>query len=311
MVFDNFENGSREALARVAQITQRSFEVIDGDVRDAKGLVDAFARHAPDAVIHFAGRKAVGESVAKPLSYYDVNVTGSLRLLEAMTEAGCHHIVFSSSATVYGTPHYLPYDENHPTHPVNPYGRTKRVFEDMLKDWCEADRARKAVSLRYFNPVGAHPSGKIGEDPKGIPNNIMPFIAQTAVGRRDALSIFGDDYDTRDGTGERDYIHVMDLAEAHLAALTNLDEANGHRALNIGTGRGLTVNELVAAFEAATGQTVPTRIVSRRPGDLPSFFANSARAKATLGWQARRPLDEMCRDTWTWQSANPAGYANF
>ncbi|PWG16161.1 UDP-glucose 4-epimerase GalE [Salibaculum griseiflavum] len=308
VVLDNFSNGSREALRRVQQLSNRDFNVVEGDVRDRSILDRLFADHEPAAVVHFAGLKAVGESVEDPLSYYDVNVGGSMRLLEAMSKASCKRIVFSSSATVYGTPEYLPYDEDHPTRPVNPYGRTKLAVEELLGDWCAASPSRCAISLRYFNPVGAHPSGRIGEDPKGIPNNLMPYIAQTAVGRRERLQIFGDDYDTRDGTGERDYIHVIDLAEAHVAALERLENMSAHTALNIGTGSGMTVKELIGCFENILGRKLPTSIAPRREGDLPSFYANPSRANEALDWKARRSPEDMCRDSWTWQSRNPEGF---
>ena len=310
VVLDNFSNGSHEALRRVKQLANRDFEVIEGDVRDRAVLDDLFAMHRPDAVVHFAGLKAVSESVEDPLSYYDVNVGGSMRLLEVMSETSCNRIVFSSSATVYGTPEYLPYDEDHPTRPVNPYGRTKLAVEQILGDWCAADQARRAISLRYFNPVGAHPSGRIGEDPRGVPNNLMPYIAQTAVGRREQLQIFGDDYDTRDGTGERDYIHVMDLAEAHCSAVERLSSLEAYTPLNIGTGMGLTVRELVSAFEEVTGRALPKRVTSRRCGDLPSFFSDTSEARKKLNWTPRKSLKDICLDTWKWQKENPNGYNN-
>jgi UDP-glucose 4-epimerase len=263
---------------------------------------------APDTVIHFAGLKAVGESVENPMAYYDVNVSGSKVLLEVMQSHGCHRLVFSSSATVYGEPQYLPYDENHPVAPINPYGRTKLIVEQMLGDWSAAHSGRSAISLRYFNPVGAQPSGLIREDPLGQPNNLMPFIAQVAAGTRSELQIFGDNYDTRDGTGERDYLHVVDLAKAHVLSLTALVSQVGHDVIKIGTGRGVTVKEMVKAFETASGRSVKTRSVARRVGDLPSFFANSDRAQIRLGWSATLSLADMCKDTWAWQSENIGGY---
>ena len=250
----------------------------------------------------------VGESVKNPLAYYDVNVNGSKTILEAMQSHGCQKIVFSSSATVYGKPQYLPYDENHPVVPVNPYGRTKLIVEQMLGDWCTVNPERSALSLRYFNPVGAHPSGLIGENPFGPPNNLMPFVAQVAVGKRPLLQIFGDDYDTRDGTGERDYLHVVDLAKAHVLALDALLMRTGHDVINVGTGNGVTVKEMVTAFETACGRPIQTSIAARRAGDLPSFFANSERAKISLGWSAELSLADMCKDTWAWQSQNPDGF---
>lgn len=289
-------------------LSGRDIHVIERDVRDHEAMRAVMVSWVPDAVIHFAGLKSVAESVADPALYYDVNVGGTVSLLRAMEEVGCSKLVFSSSATVYGTPDYLPYDEAHPTNPVNPYGRTKRVVEELLSDWVAGQTGRAVTALRYFNPVGAHPSGEIGEDPSGIPNNLMPYVAQVAVGRRPHLTIFGDDYETRDGTGERDYIHVMGLAEAHLAALQHLQAGAGMQVYNIGTGQGATVREIVAAFEAASGVHVPTQVAERRAGDLPRFFADARRAEDAIGWKARRGLPQMCRDSWAWQSRNPDGY---
>jgi UDP-glucose 4-epimerase len=308
LVVDSLVNGHAAAIARVGQLTNTQVPLEVGDIRDKAFLECVFANFAPDAVIHFAGLKSVGESVESPLSYYDVNVSGSQVLLEVMQAHGCNRIVFSSSATVYGEPHYLPYDEAHPVAPVNPYGRTKLMVEQILGDWCTAHPERSALSLRYFNPVGAHPSGMIGEDPNGTPNNLMPFIAQVAIGRRPALQIFGGDYETRDGTGERDYVHVVDLAKAHVLALDALETQSGHDVINIGTGRGVTVKEMVDAFASACGRPVKTSSVSRRAGDLASFFANGDRARTRLGWEADLGLAEMCRDTWAWQSKNPEGF---
>jgi UDP-glucose 4-epimerase len=308
VVVDNLTNGHAEAVERVSKLTRTDIQLAVGDIRDKSFLEGIFTEFAPDAVIHFAGLKAVGESVENPLPYYDVNVNGSRVLLEVMESHDCNKIAFSSSATVYGQPQYLPYDENHPVAPVNPYGRTKLMVEQMLRDWSAAHTERSALSLRYFNPVGAHPSGLMGEDPLGWPNNLMPFIAQVAIGTRSELQIFGDNYETRDGTGERDYLHVVDLAKAHVLSLTALENQRGHDIINIGTGRGVTVKEMVKAFEIACGHSISTRIVGRRVGDLPSVFANSERAKARLGWTAQLSLADMCRDTWTWQSQNPSGY---
>jgi UDP-glucose 4-epimerase len=307
-VYDNFANSSPAALDRVRMLSNRHFVTMEGDIRDAAALKRAFADFAPDAVIHFAGLKAVGESSQKPLLYYDNNVAGSARLLEAMEAAGCRRLVFSSSATVYGEPHYLPFDEAHPIAPTNPYGRTKAMVEEMIRDWTAATPDASTVLLRYFNPVGAHASGLIGEDPQGIPNNLMPFVAQVAVGRRPCLSIFGDDYPTRDGTGERDYIHVVDLAAAHLAALDFAAHSTGCEAVNVGTGTGVTVKELVAAYVAASGRPIPTQHVARRPGDVASSYAATAKVEALLGWRAALSLDDMCASSWAWQSANPGGY---
>ena len=308
VVVDSLINGHAEAIGRVGRLTNTDVQLVVGDIRDKPFLESVFTEFAPDAVIHFAGLKAVGESVENPLAYYDVNVSGSRVLLEVMQSHGCNKIVFSSSATVYGEPQYLPYDENHPVAPVNPYGRTKLMVEQLIADWSATTSGRSALSLRYFNPVGAHPSGLLGEDPLGRPNNLMPFIAQVAVGTRSELQIFGDDYDTRDGTGERDYLHVVDLAKAHVLSLVALANQAGHDVINIGTGRGVTVREMVKAFEIACGHFIDTSTVARRAGDLPSFYANSERAKAHLGWTAKMGLAEMCRDTWTWQNQNPNGY---
>lgn len=307
-VFDNFSNSAPEALARVRQLSNRDFQAVTGDIRDEKQLGRAMADFAPDAVVHFAGLKAVGESHAKPLLYYDNNVTGTQRLIEAMDRVGCHNIVFSSSATVYGEPHYLPFDEDHPIAPTNPYGRSKAIVEDMLRDWAAANDSASAILLRYFNPVGAHESGRIGEDPHDIPNNLMPFVAQVAVGRRECLSIYGDDYPTRDGTGERDYIHVVDLAAAHLAALACAATRTGCEAINIGTGAGTTVKELVAAYAKAAGRPIPSQVVERRPGDVAACYAATDKARAMLGWTAKLDIEAMCASSWRWQSSNPQGY---
>lgn len=309
-VFDNFANASPIALERVRTLSNRNFDTVVGDIRSSDDLRKAFASFRPDAVIHFAGLKAVGESVEEPMLYYDNNVAGSARLLEAMDVSGCGRLVFSSSATVYGEPRYLPFDEAHPIAPNNPYGRTKAMVEAMIVDWCAATPGTSAVVLRYFNPVGAHPSGRIGEDPRGVPNNLMPFVGQVAVGRRPKLAIYGDDYPTRDGTGERDYIHVEDLAAAHLAALDFSAANTGCEAINVGTGAGTTVKELVAAFERASGRTIPAEIVARRPGDVASSYAATAKAAKLLGWSARLNIDAMCASCWAWQSANPEGYSN-
>lgn len=307
-VFDNFSNASPVALTRVRQLSNRDFEQVEGDIRDAGALHQALADFVPDAVIHFAGLKAVGESNEKPLLYYENNVTGSVNLLAAMDAAGCRRIVFSSSATVYGEAQYLPFDEDHPIAPTNPYGRTKAMVEGVIADWTKATPDASAVLLRYFNPVGAHESGRIGEDPSDIPNNLMPFVAQVAVGRREKLSIFGDDYDTRDGTGERDYIHVVDLAAAHLAALEYSARATGCEAINVGTGQGITVKELVEAYEAACGHCIPAGFTPRRPGDVASSYAATAKAERLLDWRAALDITDMCVSSWRWQSDNPNGY---
>lgn len=307
-VFDNYSNGSPVALARVRQLSNRDMEIVEGDICDEEALARAVADFAPDAVIHFAGLKAVGESNDIPLRYYQTNVTGSMNLLAAMDAANCRRIVFSSSATVYGEAQYLPFDEAHPVAPTNPYGRTKAMVEEVIRDWTQATPGASSVLLRYFNPVGAHESGRIGEDPQGIPNNLMPFVAQVAVGRRDKLSIFGDDYDTRDGTGERDYIHVVDLAAAHLAAIEYSAHLEGCEAINIGTGHGITVRELVAAYERACGRTLPVEVVARRPGDVAISYAATAKAEHLLGWRAQFDIEAMCASSWRWQSDNPDGF---
>lgn len=306
VVLDTLINGHAEAVHRVGQLTNAEVPLEVGDVRDAAVLGRVFEAHNPDAVIHCAGLKAVGESVENPLAYYSVNVCGSRAVVEGMEAAGCGRIVYSSSATVYGDPQYLPYDEGHPTAPFNPYGRTKLMVEQILDVWCAVNAARSAVSLRYINPVGAHPSGRIGEDPRGTPNNLMPFISQVAIGRRPALQIFGDDYDTRDGTGERDYVHIIDLTKAHVLAL---EAGTGHEAINMGTGQGATVREMVGAFEAANGVEIETCVVPRRAGDLPTYYAQADLARLRLGWTAELGLADMCRDTWTWQLKNANGFA--
>lgn len=307
-VFDNYCNSSPVALARVRQLTNHDLTAVDADICDAAALTRAITDFAPDAVIHFAGLKAVGESNAMPLAYYQTNVTGTMNLLAAMDVAGCRRIVFSSSATVYGEARYLPFDEDHPVAPTNPYGRTKAMAEGVIADWATATPGASAVLLRYFNPVGAHESGRIGEDPQGIPNNLMPFVAQVAVGRREKLAIFGDDYDTRDGTGERDYIHVVDLAAAHLAAIDYAARAEGCQAINVGTGQGITVKELVAAYERACGHPIAYEVAPRRAGDVASSYAATDKAERLLQWRTALDVDDMCASSWRWQSDNPDGY---
>jgi UDP-glucose 4-epimerase len=306
-VIDNLCNGHEGALARVKQLANKDFGFVKGDIRDGEALDKAFLEFKPEAVIHFAGLKAVGESVEQPLTYYENNVAGSVELLKAMDKHGCKKIVFSSSATVYGTPEYLPLDENHPVSPVNPYGQTKLMVENILKDW--ARDGRSATALRYFNPVGAHVSGRIGEDPHGIPNNLMPYIAQVAIGKLEALQIFGDDYETRDGTGERDYIHVTDLAKAHLAALDAMLGQSGFEVYNIGTGTGATVKELLAAYETACGHKLAFEVTGRRSGDVASSVASPKKANERLHWVANLSIDEATSSSWQWQSQNPDGYA--
>lgn len=309
-VFDNYCNSKPEALNRVERITGKTLNRVQGDVRDLAALEATLRSSGATAVIHFAGLKAVGESGEKPLDYYDNNVVGTLRLLEAMQACGVRSLVFSSSATVYGEPKFIPYTEDHPFAPTNPYGRTKLMVEDILRDAFASDASWKFSILRYFNPVGAHASGLIGEDPLGVPNNLMPFVAQVAVGRRESLSVFGDDYDTPDGTGVRDYIHVTDLAEGHLRALQWMVAASTGlcRAFNLGAGVGYSVLEMVRAFEAASGKAVPYTVKPRRAGDLAGFHANADAARQVLGWQVSRNLQTMCADTWRWQSNNPQGY---
>ncbi|MFP1679190.1 UDP-glucose 4-epimerase GalE [Alloalcanivorax sp. C16-2] len=308
VVLDNLSNGSREAVRRVEAITGRQAVFVEGDIRDGALLDRLFDEHDVGAVIHFAGLKAVGESVAQPLRYYDCNVGGSLRLFEAMERAGVRTLVFSSSATVYGDPATVPIREDFPLSATNPYGATKLHIEDMLRDLHVADPSWRIALLRYFNPVGAHESGRIGEDPSDIPNNLMPYVAQVAVGKREQLSVFGGDYPTPDGTGVRDYIHVMDLAQGHLAAMDALFERGGLITTNLGTGRGYSVLEMVQAFARASGREVPYRIVERRPGDVAVCYADPAHAEKVLGWRARRGIDEMCADHWRWQERNPDGY---
>ncbi len=308
VIVDNLSNSKVEAVRRVEAIAGRPTAFYEVDLLDEPALDAVFRKGKVDAVIHFAGLKAVGESVEQPLRYYHNNVTGTLVLLKVMAAHGVKDIVFSSSCTVYGDPHKVPITEDFPLSTTNPYGRTKLIIEEMLHDLYAADPDWNAVLLRYFNPVGAHPSGRIGEDPNGIPNNLMPYIAQVAVGRLERLSVFGSDYPTSDGTGVRDYIHVVDLAVGHLRALEKLVDKPGVAAYNLGTGRGFSVLEVVAAFQRACGRDIPYRIVERRPGDVAITYADPAKANAELGWSARLGLDEMCADVWRWQSANPAGY---
>jgi UDP-glucose 4-epimerase len=306
-VVDNLCNGHEAALERVRGITNRELQFANADIRDANALDNIFNTFKPEAVIHFAGLKAVGESVANPLKYYEVNVGGSFSLLSAMSKAECNNIVFSSSATVYGKPKYLPYDEEHPTNPVNPYGRTKLMIENIIHDWTKVDLKRKGTVLRYFNPVGAHESGQIGEEPIGIPNNLMPFIAQVADGRREHLNIFGNDYDTIDGTGARDYIHVVDLALAHMSAL-NKNKLDRFEVLNIGGGNSTTVLELLKSFEEISGVKIKYKYLPRREGDLAAFWADTSKAFEKLSWQPERNIKNICEDTWRWHKFNPTGY---
>ena len=306
-VLDNYDNSSPLVLDRVRKLTNGAVTAVEGDVRDDAILSDVMSDFRPDAVIHFAGLKAVGDSMTNPLGYYDVNVNGTLRLLRAMDAAGCTRIIFSSSATVYGEPIYLPYDEAHPLNPTSVYGRTKLISEQILTDWANAGGG-SAVILRYFNPVGAHASAIMGEDPSDVPNNLMPYIAQVAIGKRAHLNVFGDDYDTPDGTGQRDYIHVVDLARAHVAALDYAATHTGARPFNVGTGQAYSVKRMVAAFEAATGRPIPVVIAPRRAGDIAAMQADASRARQELDWQATHTLEDMAASTWAWQSANPDGY---
>ena len=306
-VVDNLCNGHEVALDRVRGITNRDLQSMNADIRDKVALAKIFNIFKPEAVIHFAGLKAVGESVVDPIKYYDVNVCGSISLLAAMSKAECNNIVFSSSATVYGKPEYLPYDENHPTNPVNPYGRSKLIIENIIRDWTNVDLERRGTILRYFNPVGAHESGLIGEEPIGIPNNLMPFIAQVADGRRDHLNIFGNDYDTIDGTGARDYIHVVDLAHVHVAALSS-NRLDSFDVLNVGGGRSTTVLELVSKFEEISGVPIKLKYLPRREGDLATFWADSSKASAVTSWETEKNIKNICEDTWRWHKFNPTGY---
>ncbi|MCP5203163.1 MAG: UDP-glucose 4-epimerase GalE [Pseudomonadales bacterium] len=308
VVIDNLDNGSPVALQRVEQITGKRLRFIQADVRDQVAVQSALVEHGVDAVIHFAALKAVGESVARPLAYYDNNLNGAISLLRAMQGAGVTDLVFSSSATVYGDPRSNPISEDFPLRATNPYGRSKLMIEDMLRDLGAAEPNWNISILRYFNPAGAHPSGLIGEHPSGVPNNLMPYIAQTASGLRDCLAVFGDDYPTRDGTGVRDYIHVVDLARGHLSALARLAQHPGVIIHNLGTGTGYSVLEIVAAFERACGMPIPYRMESRRPGDIAECFADPSLARAELGWSAQLDLAAMCADSWRWQQANPQGY---
>ncbi|HIZ49461.1 MAG TPA: UDP-glucose 4-epimerase GalE [Candidatus Pseudomonas excrementavium] len=309
VVLDNFSNSSREAVRRVEDIARHAVTLIEGDVNDAALLDHLFQDHAIDAVIHFAGLKAVGESVAQPLRYYHNNVSGTVVLCQAMQRAGVRNMVFSSSATVYGDPASLPIREDFPTSATNPYGRSKLMIEEMLGDLHVADNSWNLALLRYFNPVGAHPSGRIGEDPADIPNNLMPYIAQVAVGRRERLSVYGSDYPTPDGTGVRDYIHVMDLAEGHVKALQWLERGLGIQAFNLGTGKGYSVLDMLHAFERACGRELPYTLTDRRPGDVASCYADPALAERELDWRAGLDLEAMCADAWRWQSTNPDGYS--
>ncbi|MGR3899762.1 UDP-glucose 4-epimerase GalE [Psychrobacter sp. 1176_08] len=321
VVYDNLSNSSREAVNRVSTLIGQTIEFIEGDIRDVETLRQVFSTHQFFGVIHFAGLKAVGESVAKPLLYYDNNVSGTITLLEVMAEYAVKNLVFSSSATVYGNPENLPINEESPRSCTNPYGQSKIAVEHILEDLAVSDDSWNLVALRYFNPVGAHSSGQIGEDPNDIPNNLMPYISQVAVGKLEKLNVFGNDYPTIDGTGVRDFIHVTDLAQGHVAALNYLDKQTrpkesgttklnsvGFLPINLGTGKGTSVLELVNAFNEVTGRDIPYQFTERRAGDIASCYASADKAKTLLGWQAELSVNDMCKDTWHWQSMNPSGY---
>ncbi|CAN9502303.1 unnamed protein product [Ophioblennius macclurei] len=316
VVIDNFSNAVKgegdmpESLRRIEKLLATHIEFYSLDLLDKPGLEKLFAKHSFSAVIHFAGLKAVGESVEQPLRYYRVNLTATMNLLEVMQAHNVHNLVFSSSATVYGDPQYLPIDEKHPVGGcTNPYGKTKFFIEEMIKDQCKAEKDWNAVLLRYFNPIGAHKSGEIGEDPQGIPNNLLPYVAQVAIGRRKHLSVFGNDYDTVDGTGVRDYIHVVDLAKGHIAALKKLKDNCGCKVYNLGTGKGYSVLQMVKAMEKASGKNIKYEIAPRRDGDIASCYAEPNLAEKELDWKAEFELERMCEDLWRWQSKNPTGFS--
>ncbi len=308
VVVDNLDNSSKESLARVTELTGKEIPFYEVDARETEKLIEIINKHHVDSVIHFAGLKAVGESVRMPLEYYENNLVSTLHLADAMLKTGVKKLIFSSSATVYSADNVVPLTESGKLGCTNPYGWTKYMNEQILRDVSAAHPDWSVVLLRYFNPVGAHESGKIGEDPTGVPNNLMPYVSQTAVGRREYLTVFGDDYDTPDGTGVRDYIHVMDLAEGHVAAVEYAEKFTGCDAINLGTGIGYSVLDMVKAFEEANGIKVPYKIGPRRPGDIATVYSNPEKAEKVLGWKAKRTLVDMCRDLWTWQSNNPNGY---
>ncbi len=307
VVMDNLSNSKEESIRRIEQITGKTVDFYKADIRDKEATRRIFAEQEIDAVVHFAGLKAVGESVAKPLEYYENNIGGTFVLLEVMREFGCKKIVFSSSATVYGMNNPVPYVEDMPTSATNPYGYTKVMIEQILHDLCIADPEFHVVALRYFNPIGAHKSGLIGEDPNGIPNNLLPYIGQVAVGKLQQLAVFGDDYDTPDGTGVRDYIHVVDLAKGHVSAVNYAKDHAGFMPINLGTGNGISVLEMVHAYEKACGKPLNYRIAERRPGDIASSYANASRAKELLNWEAHETLETMCEDSWRFMQRNPNG----
>jgi UDP-glucose 4-epimerase len=308
IILDNLYNSSEEVLNRIKSVTGHKVDFVNGDIRNKEDLRKVFTQYNIDSVIHFAGHKAVGESVAKPLQYYDNNVYGTLNLVSIMEEFSVSSLVFSSSATVYGDPATVPITESFPTSATNPYGRSKLMVEECLTDYQKANPSWSITLLRYFNPVGSHPSGDLGEDPQGIPNNLMPFISQVAVGRREFLSVFGSDYPTKDGTGIRDYIHVMDLADGHIAALNKVGNNAGLHVYNLGTGNGSSVLDMIQAFELASGKKIPFQIVERRAGDIAECWADPSKAQQDLQWSATKTLQQMTQDTWKWQSKNPQGY---
>ncbi|MFG6149954.1 UDP-glucose 4-epimerase GalE [Halobacillus sp. B23F22_1] len=308
VVVDNFSNSHRESLQRVTEITGQTFPIYAFDLLEKEELARVFEENDIEAVIHFAGLKAVGESVEEPLWYYANNVISTVILCEVMKNYNVKNLVFSSSATVYGNPNEVPITEDHLLTATNPYGRTKLMIEDMLRDLCLSDAGWSIALLRYFNPIGAHESGRIGESPNGIPNNLMPYISQVAIGKLERLNVFGNDYPTEDGTGVRDYIHVVDLAEGHCRALEKIQTSTGVEAYNLGTGRGYSVFEMIAAFEIASDKLIPYSILKRRPGDVAACYANPIKAEKELGWKASRGIQQMCQDTWRWQAGNPNGY---
>lgn len=309
IIYDNLTNSSKISIKRVKEITGKDITFYQADILDEKKLIEVFEKEKIDVVIHCAALKAVGESVKKPLEYYHNNITGTLSLLKIMRKYSCKNIIFSSSATVYGDPESVPITEDFPKGTcTNPYGWTKSMMEQIMTDLQKSDPEWKVVLLRYFNPIGAHKSGKIGEDPQGIPNNLLPYIAQVAVGKLDYLSVFGDDYDTVDGTGVRDYIHVVDLAKGHVLAVDKIDNLNGVSIFNLATGKGYSVLEVLKAFEKACGKKISYKIVERREGDIAKCFADASKAYKVLGWKAKKDIDEMCEDSWRWQSQNPNGY---
>lgn len=308
VIVDNLSNSQIESISRVKDLTRKTFPFYQTDLLDYEGMEKVFAENEITAVMHFAGLKAVGESVEKPLMYYHNNITGTLNLCGIMEKYGVKNLVFSSSATVYGDPEQVPIDESSPLSATNPYGRTKLMIEEILQDLYVADSSWRIAILRYFNPIGAHISGRIGENPTGIPNNLMPYITQVAIGKREELQVFGNDYDTSDGTGVRDYIHVVDLVKGHIKALEYLEENDGIEAFNLGTGKGYSVLDLIKNFSSATKKEIPYKVVDRRPGDIGICYANPEKAKAKLGWTAEKDLQEMCQDSWKWQVENPNGF---